>query len=205
MKHTVFSFVLALAFLAVAGFTRPNAGYQVGDKVMNFTLKNVDGKTVALDGNSSVKGYIVVFTCNTCPVAKAYEDRIIELDKKYASKGYPVIAINANDAALSSGDNFEEMKKRAAQKSYGFPYLTDETQEVAKTYGARNTPTVFVVKRSGNDFTLAYTGAIDNNTQDAASATERYVQNAVDALLNDKAIAVPTTKAIGCGIKWKKA
>jgi len=204
MKQSIFAFALVVTFLTVAGF-QPKAGYQVGDKVMNFKLKNVDGKTVSLDDNSSVKGYIVVFTCNTCPVAQAYEERIIELDKKYASEGYPVIAINANDAALSSGDSFEEMKKRATRKNYGFAYLTDETQEVAKTYGARNTPTVFVVKRSGNDFTLAYTGAIDNNTQDAASATEKYVQNAVDALLKDKVVSVPTTKAIGCGIKWKKA
>lgn len=205
MKQSIFAFALVVTLLTIAGFTQPKAGYQVGDKVMNFKLKNVDGKTVSLDDNSSVKGYIVVFTCNTCPVAQAYEDRIIELDKKYASQGYPVIAINANDAALSSGDSFEEMKKRSARKSYGFVYLTDETQEVAKTYGARNTPTVFVVKRSGNDFTLAYTGAIDNNTQDAVSATEKYVQNAVDALLKDMTVLVPTTKAIGCGIKWKKA
>ncbi|MCP1385833.1 thioredoxin family protein [Runella salmonicolor] len=205
MKQSVFAFVMAATLFTTIGFIQPKAGYQVGDKVMNFNLKNVDGKTVSLDGNSSVKGYIVVFTCNTCPVAQAYEDRIIALDKKYASEGYPVIAINANDAALSSGDSFEEMKKRAARKSYGFAYLTDETQEVAKTYGARNTPTVFVVKRSGNDFILAYTGAIDNNTQDATSATEKYVQNAVDALLKDKTVSVPTTKAIGCGIKWKKA
>jgi len=205
MKHSIFAFVMTATLITILGFIQPKAGYQVGDKVMNFSLKNVDGKTVSLDGKSSVKGYIVVFTCNTCPVAQAYEDRIIALDKKYASEGYPVIAINANDAALSSGDSFEEMKKRAARKSYGFAYLTDETQEVAKTYGARNTPTVFVVKRSGNDFILAYTGAIDNNTQDASSATERYVQNAVDALLKDKTVSVPTTKAIGCGIKWKKA
>lgn len=205
MKQSIFAFALVVTLLTIAGFTQPKAGYQVGDKVMNFKLKNVDGKTVSLDDNSSVKGYIVVFTCNTCPVAQAYEDRIIELDKKYASQGYPVIAINANDAALSSGDSFEEMKKRAARKSYGFVYLTDETQEVAKTYGARNTPTVFVVKRSGNGYMLAYMGAIDNNTQDAASATEKYVQNAVDALLKDMTVSVPTTKAIGCGIKWKKA
>jgi peroxiredoxin len=205
MKHSIFAFVMTATLIMILGFVQPKAGYQVGDKVMNFNLKNVDGKPVSLDGNSSVKGYIVVFTCNTCPVAQAYEDRIIALDKKYASEGYPVIAINANDAALSSGDSFEEMKKRAARKSYGFAYLTDETQEVAKTYGARNTPTVFVVKRSGNDFILAYTGAIDNNTQDAASATEKYVQNAVDALLKEKTVSVPTTKAIGCGIKWKKA
>ena len=172
---------------------------------MDFSLKNVDGRTISLGSDKTVKGYILVFTCNTCPVAQAYEQRVIDLNKQYATKGYPVIAINANDAQLSPGDNSEAMKKRSADKKYAFPYLIDETQEIAKTYGATHTPTVFVVQRQGSDFIIKYIGAIDNNAQDGEQASQKYVQNAVSALLAERPVAVPTAKAIGCGIKWKKA
>ncbi|WP_439559239.1 thioredoxin family protein [Dyadobacter sp.] len=201
-------FVLAatlIAFLVFAAFTALQTGYQVGEKVMDFSLKNVDGKTVSLSTNKSAKGLILVFTCNTCPVAQAYEQRVMDLDKQFASKGYPVIAINANDAALSPGDNFQAMKKRSADRKYSFHYLTDETQQIAKTYGATHTPTVFVVQWDGADFIVRYIGAIDNNAQDGSQASEKYVANAVNALLENKTIATPTAKAIGCGIKWKKA
>lgn len=205
MKKSFCVFALVAIFSALSAFSFLLPGYQVGDKAMDFSLKNVDGKTISLGSDKTVKGYILVFTCNTCPVAQAYEQRVIDLNKEYAPKGYPVIAINANDAQLSPGDNYEAMKKRSADKKYAFPYLIDETQEIAKTYGATHTPTVFVIQRQGNDFIIKYIGAIDNNAQNAAQATQKYVQSAVSALLADLPVAVPTAKAIGCGIKWKKA
>ncbi|TLV01355.1 thioredoxin family protein [Dyadobacter luticola] len=203
---SLFALAVTLTSLFVfARFTVLQPGYQVGEKAMDFSLKNVDGNMVSLSTNQSAKGFILVFTCNTCPVAQAYEQRVMDLDKQFASKGYPVIAINANDAALSPGDNFQAMKKRSSDREYSFPYLTDETQQIAKTYGATHTPTVFVVQRDGADFIVRYIGAIDNNAQDRSQASEKYVANAVNALLENKSIAIPTAKAIGCGIKWKKA
>jgi peroxiredoxin len=204
MKTAFFLCALTATFLAVSAFSVLQPGYQVGDKAMDFSLKNVDGKTISLGSDKTAKGYVLVFTCNTCPVAQAYEQRVIDLDKQFASKGYPVIAINANDGQLSPGDSYEAMKKRSADKKYGFPYLIDETQQVAKTFGATHTPTVFVVQRQGSDFVIKYIGAIDNNAQDGGQASQKYVQNAVDALLAGQPVAAQTAKAIGCGIKWKK-
>ena len=204
MKKSIIWGVMSTLLFVGSGFIAPMQGLQPGDKAMVFKLKNTDGKTVTLGDNESAKGYIVVFTCNTCPVAQAYEQRVINLDKQFASKGYPVIAINSNDAQLSPGDNFDAMKQRAAQKKYSFPYLTDETQQVAKTYGAAHTPTVYVVQKEGSDYIIRYVGAVDNNAQDGQQATEKYVQNAVKALLDGKPVVTTTAKAIGCGIKWKK-
>src|SRR6218665_912997 len=162
MKTTSILSRAAALLIVLSSFLLPVDGYKVGDKVMIFNLKNVDNKMVALGHDATAKGYIVVITCNTCPVAQAYEQRIIDLNKTYAPKGYPVIAINANDGTRSPGDSFSEMQDKAKNNKYQFPYLLDETQEVAKTYGAKSTPTAYVVKRDGNDYILAYYGAIDN-------------------------------------------
>ncbi|MDJ1469378.1 thioredoxin family protein [Xanthocytophaga flava] len=205
---TIFKTQLALLLLLAVGLVSARfapAGYKVGDTVQDFSLKNVDGKMISLASNSQVKGYIITFTCNTCPVAKLYEERIIALDQKYASKGYPVLAIQPNDPGISPGDSYDLMQKRAKDKKYAFPYLVDETQAIAQTFGATNTPHVFVVKKEGDKFKVAYIGAIDNNSQDASQATKKYVEEAVDELLQGKAVTTPSAKAIGCGIKWKKA
>jgi peroxiredoxin len=203
MKNTKLSALLALSLVLLFAGRAPK--YEIGDSVTDFKLKNVDGKMVALSDYKSAKGVIVIFDCNTCPYSKAYNDRIQALNKNYASKGFPVIAINANSPEISPGDSFEEMKAVAKKKNYGFPYLIDETQQVAKSFGASNTPHVFVLQHVGNEFKVAYIGAIDNNTRDAAAADKKYVEEAVEALLAGKAIPTEKTKAIGCGIKWKNA
>ncbi|MBN8576309.1 MAG: thioredoxin family protein [Cytophagales bacterium] len=193
--------VVMLALIAVAA-SPVREGFEVGDTATDFKLKNVDGKTVSLAEFKDAKGYIVIFDCNTCPYSKAYNQRIIDLNTKYAAKGVPVVAINANDPGLSAGDSFEEMVKVAKQKGYKFPYLVDETQEVAKAYGATNTPHVFVLSK---DLKVTYIGAIDDNSRKAEAVSKRYVEDAVDALLQGKAAPTTKTKAIGCGIKWKSA
>src|SRR5215469_4334491 len=126
--------VLVAALLLLASF-RPEGGYKAGDKAMNFKLKNVDGKMVSLSDYKDAKGFIVVFTCNHCPFAKAYEGRIIALNTKYASQGYPVIAINPNDPTQVEEDSYANMQARAKAKNYQFPYLMDETQNIAHAYG----------------------------------------------------------------------
>jgi peroxiredoxin len=198
MKKVLF---LSAAIIAFSSFT--NTGYNVGDKAMNFSLKNIDGKMVSLTDYKEAKGFIVIFTCNHCPFAKAYESRIIDLNTKYASQGYPVIAINPNDPTQVAEDSYGIMQARAKAKNYQFPYLVDETQQVAKAYGAAHTPHVFVLQKSGSDFVVKYIGAIDDNSDDPSAVKEKYVENAVNNLLAGKPVNPSSTKAIGCGIKWK--
>jgi peroxiredoxin len=191
------------AFLTAGKPALPN--YGVGDTVSDFKLKNVNGKMVSLADFKDADGVIVIFDCNTCPFSKAYNERIIELSKKYKSQKYPVVAINSNDPEISPGDSFDQMVALSKEKNYDFPYLFDESQSVAKSFGATNTPHVFVLKRDGQTYKVAYIGAIDNNARDASAADKKYVESAVDALISGKQVPTTKTKAIGCGIKWKNA
>jgi peroxiredoxin len=196
--------MLFAAFLLLAAF-KPEAGYKLGDAATDFKLKNVDGKMVALSDYKDLKGFIVVFTCNHCPFAKKYESRLVALDKKYKALGYPIIAINPNDPKVESEDSYENMITRAKDKKFTFPYLFDESQQTAKAYGATRTPHVYILQREGTNNVVRYIGAIDDNSDDEKAVKEKYVENAVDALLAGKPVATGSTKAIGCTIKWKKA
>lgn len=178
--------------------------YKAGDVAKDISLKNVDGKMVSFSQFADAKGFIVVFSCNTCPVVKKYQDRIIDLHSQFSSKGYPVIAINSNDKNVSPGDSFEEMKKYASEKGFEFQYLYDESQEIAKLWGATNTPHVYVLSKKGDKLVVEYTGAIDNNADDAARADKKYVVDAVNALIKSEPVAVKGTKAVGCSIKWRR-
>lgn len=196
----------AKGFPNVAGGNEgPGPGYKPGDYATDFSLKNIDGKKVSLSQYKNAKGFIVVFTCNHCPYAKLYEDRLIELHNKYADKGYPVVAINPNDAKMQPEDSFENMQKRAKEKEFPFPYLHDETQEVTTTYGATRTPHVYLLNKDKKGLKVEYVGAVDNNHKDASLADKKYVQEAIDQLLSGKKPKTTSTKAIGCSIKWKEA
>jgi peroxiredoxin len=199
--------VFILAMLALVSAKAPATnGYQVGDKARDFNLKNVDGKMVSLKTYSqATKGAIVIFTCNHCPFSIAYQDRINDLNKKYASQGYPVVAINPNDPNIEPDDSYANMQKRAKEKDYSFPYLYDQTQEIAKTYGATRTPHVYVLQKEGKDYMVRYIGAIDDNKDEPEKVTKRYVEDAVNELLAGKPVTNTFTKAIGCGIKWTAA
>lgn len=206
MKKVMLALASAVAVFGLNSFGIKNQpiGYNVGDKASDFKLKNVDGKLVSLADYKDAKGFIVTFTCNHCPFSVAYEDRIVALDKKYAAKGYPVIAINPNDAVAYPDDSFENMVVRAKEKGFTFPYLRDESQEIAKTYGALRTPHVYILQRSGSDLVVKYIGAMDDNSENASAVTKKYVETALDELLKGEAVKTPFTKAIGCGVKWKK-
>lgn len=180
-------------------------GYKIGDTVRDFSLKNVDGKMVSMKDMKNAQGFIIVFTCNHCPFSKAYEQRLVELDKKYSSKNYPVIAINPNDVNIAPDDSYDNMIKNAAEKGFTFPYLYDESQEIASSYGATRTPHVYILQKKDNKFIVKYIGAIDNNTEEADKADKKYVEEAVDALISQKVVPTPETKAIGCTIKWRKS
>lgn len=199
------SFLLVISGFLISSKIIPPGGYKAGDTARDFKLKNVNGKMVSLSDYKDAKGFIVVFTCNHCPFSQAYEQRIIDLDKKYAAKGYPVIAINSNDKNAEPEDSYDNMVARAKEKAYPFPYLYDDSQEIATAYGAARTPHVFVLQKSSKGNIVKYIGAIDDNTDNPEVATKHYVEDAVNELLSGKEVSVPTTKAIGCTIKWRKA
>lgn len=209
MKKLLFiSFAVLTAAALVFSFTYKTeavTGYAIGDKASDFKLKNVDGKMVSMADYKDAKGFIVVFTCNHCPYAKAYEDRIMALDKKYSDKGYLLIAINPNDPKVQPEDSYEKMQERAKEKGFAFPYLHDENQEVYPEYGATKTPHVFILQKdSSKNLIVKYIGAIDDNHEEPEKVTARYVENAVDNLMAGKEVNPTTTKAVGCSIKKKK-
>lgn len=179
-------------------------GYTIGDEATDFSLKGTNDKMYSLSQFTDAKGYIVIFTCNHCPYAKAYEERIVALDTKYKSLGYPVIAINPNDPTAQPEDSFDLMKTRAKEKGFTFPYLFDEGQKIYPQYGATKTPHVFVLNKENGKNIVKYIGAIDNNHENPNDVTEKYVEAAVDALLKNEPIKQTETVAIGCTIKVKK-
>lgn len=192
--------VLGLTLFAFTNIT-DDKGYEVGDMATDFSLENIDGNMVSLSDYKNAKGFIVVFTCNTCPYAVAYEDRVEDLNKKYADKGYPVIAIMPNNTEIKPGDSMEAMKARAKAKGFTFPYLMDKDQEIYPQYGATKTPHVYLLQKTKKGNVVKYIGAIDDNYKDAEAVTEKYVEDAVDTLLKGGEIKVKTTRAIGCSIK----
>jgi peroxiredoxin len=175
--------------------------YKIGDIATDFKLKSVDGQMYSMSDYKDAKGFIVVFTCNQCPFAVKYEDRINDLAKKYKSKGYVLLAINPNDPEVQPQDSFELMKVRAKEKGFAFPYLFDEGQKIYPQYGATKTPHVFLLDKNR---VVKYIGAIDDNADSATDAKEKYLENAIAALENGKSPSPETTKAIGCSIKVKK-
>ncbi len=201
MKKSILSLTLLLAGLFAA---QAQTGYKIGDKVADFKLKNVDGKMVSMSDFRQAKGFVVIFTCNHCPYAVAYEDRIIALDKKYKTLGYPVIAINPNDPEAVPADSYDKMKERATEKGFTFPYLFDDGQKVYPVWGATRTPHVFVVQKQSKDLVVKYIGTLDNNWQEPESVTQTYLADAIDALISGKTPNPETTKAVGCTIKVKK-
>ncbi len=192
--------LLVSAFSANKSISEEN-GYDIGDIATDFKLENIDGKMVSMSDYKDAKGFIITFTCNTCPYAVLYEDRIEALNKKYASKGYPVIAIMPNNTDIKPGDNMEAMKARAASKGFTFPYLMDKEQKIFPQYGATKTPHMYVLQKTNKGNVVKYIGAVDNNYKDASAVTERYVENAVDALLKGEEVTETKTRAIGCSIK----
>jgi peroxiredoxin len=206
MKNSHIAF-LAFVLIIASAFTTNNSssitkeGYKVGDIATDFSLKNVDGKMVSLANYKEAKGFIIVFTCNTCPVSVRNEDRILALDKKYKNLGYPVIAINPNNPAVQPGDSYELMKVRAKDKGFTFPYVLDEGQKIFPQYGASATPHVYVLKKEAKGLEVKYIGGIDDSSRNAATVKVKYVENAVDALLAGMPVKVNFTRAIGCSIK----
>lgn len=200
MKKIILLLVLAFsAFLSQA----QNATLKAGDTAPDFKLKNVDGKEVSFASYPKAKGFIIVFTCNTCPYAVAYEQRIIDLDNKFRSQGYPVIAINPNDPEAQPDDAFNKMQKLAKNKKYPFPYLFDEGQKVTDQFGAKRTPHIFIVSKSAKENLVEYVGAIDNDPEGTKTEKIKYAEDVIASLKNNQKPTITETKAIGCTVKRK--
>ncbi|HEX2835840.1 MAG TPA: thioredoxin family protein [Thermoanaerobaculia bacterium] len=182
--------------LATAAFADELA---VGARAPAFSLVNAtDGKSVAMkpdDGRLKV----VVFTCNQCPYAKAFEPRLIEIASRFAGKGVSFYAVNPNDEAKFAEESLDNMKARAAAKDYPFPYLKDGDSSIARAYGARVTPHVFVVDGSG---VVRYRGYVDDSAKPEERKTTG-LTDALNALINGRDVQTAETRAFGCTIKWK--
>jgi peroxiredoxin len=192
---------LALAAPVLADDAAPKAlAMGAAIPMADQKMKNVDGKEVAVADVKGAKGTLVIFTCNACPWAKAWEDRIVALGNDYKGKGIGVIAVNANDPGKVAEDGYDQMKTRAAEKKFGFPYVVDATSNVARAYGATRTPEAFLFDAQGK---LVYHGTIDDNAQEPGKVSTRYLADALAAVSSGKEIAVKETKAMGCGIKFR--
>ena len=203
MKTIKSTLLLAVIAIITLAFTvKTDKGYNVGDTIEDFSLKNVDGDKISLKDYDDAKGFIIIFTCNTCPYSVANEDRIIALQDKYEELGYPVIAINPNDPKAQPGDSFEKMKVRAEEKGFNFPYLFDEGQKVYPKFGASKTPHVYIVSKP--EMKVEYIGAIDDSSRDASTVKVKYIETVVDELLAGKTPSITETRAIGCSIKTVK-
>ncbi len=212
-KKTLDSLFFILFFLQAAfcfaGPVDDHPTLTIGSKAPAFSLKSIDGKTYTLASFSKYKILVVIFTCNHCPTAQAYEDRVIQLAKDYTPKNVAVVAINPNDPTsvrldelgyTDMGDSYKEMKLRAAQKKFDFPYLYDgATQATAKAYGPVATPHVFIFDKERK---LRYQGRIDDVEKPTKTPNSFDTRNAIDELLQGKEVTVKTTKTFGCSIKW---
>ncbi len=198
--------ILALLLIAFCfGAKSQTTTLAPGTTAPQIKLKNIDGKAVSLSDYPSAKGFIIAFICNTCPYSKAYEQRIIALNKKYTTLGFPLIAINPNDPEAFGGDSFEDMKAYSKAKGFTFPYLYDDGQAITAAYGAKSTPHIFILSKTGNSFIIEYTGAIDNDTPGDDPAKIKYAEDAINAVLDKKKPTVAVTRAIGCRVKWKRS
>jgi len=199
-----FLLVAAVGTLAVTSFKSSDnsaSGYTIGSEAADINLMNTDGTMVSYDSFPDAKGFIVIFTCNTCPYAVASEDRIIALDAEFKSQGYPVIAINPNDPSVQPDDTFALMQEKATDKGFTFPYLFDASKTVYAEYGARKTPHVYLLQKESGKKIVKYIGAIDDNVRNGDAVKDRFLANAVNELIQGMEVSVKETKAIGCSVK----
>jgi peroxiredoxin len=177
-------------------------GTAIGGYAPDFELPGTDGAVHHLARYlEKHRAIAVVFICNHCPYVQMYTDRLKALQTEFSGQGFTLIGINSNDADQYPADGYEEMQAFAADKSLNFPYLRDMTQDVAQTFGAEKTPHAFLVNQQG---ILCYSGAIDDNAQDAGAVTQTYLRSAIVQALNQHPISTAITSPVGCSVKWRK-
>jgi len=198
----LFASAFALGLVTAAAPPARAEGIAIGDAApkADIAMKNVDGKDVTLAGIQGAKGTLVVFTCNHCPWAKAWETRIVDLGNTYRKRGIGVVAINSNDPTAYEEDAFEVMQKRAKERKMGYPYVVDATSDVARAFGASHTPEAYLFDKSGK---LVYHGAVDDNAKEPGKVRSRWLRDALDAVVAGKPVPMAETKAMGCSIKYR--
>ena len=198
MKHN--TWIAVVMGLLVAGMARAD-GIKLGDKapLADVKLKNVDGKELSIGEVAGKKGTLVIFSCNSCPFAQAWERRIVELGNTYRQQDVGVVMINANDPADRPAEEIEEMKKRVEDRRYEFPYVVDATSDVARAFGATRTPECYLFDKDGK---LVYHGAVDDD-KNGESVSKPWLRTALEAVVAGKEVADKESKAIGCGIKFR--
>lgn len=173
---------------------------KIGSPAPDFSLKGVDGRIYSLASFSAARAVVINFTCNHCPYAQAYEERFAALVRDFAPQGIAFVAISANDAKTYPADSFENMKLRAAEKQYAYPYLYDGDQVAARAFGAVCTPHLFLLDGARK---VAYEGRIDDNWKNAEAATAHDLRDAIAAVFAGVPVPKPQTNPMGCSIKWK--
>lgn len=172
----------------------------IGAQAADFRLIGIDDQQHGLADFADKQAVVIIFSCNHCPYVRAWEDRMVSIQNDYAAKGVQLVAINANDATRYPDDGLEPMKTRAQEKDFTFLYLRDDSQEIARAYGAERTPEVFLLDQAG---IVRYHGAIDDNYEQPDAVQAHYLRAALDAVLAEQAPAIATTPPVGCTIKWK--
>jgi peroxiredoxin len=193
--------LFALLLVSLSSF-RLFQSAEAGKEVNDFSLRSTNGKMVSLNDVKDAKGYIIIFTCNHCPFAKLYSQRMNDLEVKYRPLGIPLLAINSMDSVLYKDERFEGMCKKSRQEKFSFSYLQDADQSVGKNFGAEHTPHAYVIWKENGKWIIKYSGAIDDNGEHPELATP-YIGNAVKELLQDKPVSVPETQSFGCQIYYR--
>lgn len=191
--------VLVALLVSVSAYAQ--SGYQLGQKVNDFTLKDSNGQEVSLSNFNNTKTVVVVFTNNLCPYSKLYENRLVSLNNSYQNRGVKFIFVNPAIGVEDGGETVADMAKKVSESKFNFPYLADEGQKVSQAFGATKTPEVFVLHNTGKEFMLKYKGAIDDNPQLETGVKESYLRNAIDAVLADRNVQAFDKRATGCLIK----
>lgn len=201
MNSAKFSWVYVLCMALVMSPIMAKA-LELGNAIpaAKTPMLDVSGSKISIADIQGEKGTLVIFACNSCPWVKAWLDRIVEIGNTYSHKGIGVIMINSNDPQMNDEDSFEVMKRRASEKGMKFPYVVDETSEVARAFGATRTPEAFLFDASGK---LVYHGAIDDNAREPEAVSKTYLKDALNALLKNQDIQLKEAKAIGCTIKFR--
>jgi peroxiredoxin len=203
MKNKTFQPVITVFLVSIALICM-SFNLDTNKTINDFHLRNVDGRMVSLKDYPKAKGFIIVFTCNHCPFAKLYFQRLNDLNHKFKSQGVPVIAICSSDTVNFEEDVFDKMKIKAASEHINYPYLCDAEQTVAKNFAARKTPHAFVIWKENGNWVVKYNGAIDDNGAEPLKVKNLYVANAVEALLKGREVEVKEIKSIGCSIGFRQ-
>ena len=197
LLKNIFLFIITFFLLSFYSF-KPNE-----KEIKFFKLKNVDNKMVSLSDYKDAKGFIVVFTCNKCPMAKLYTNRLNKINDKYKKQGIYLLAINSMDTLAYAEETFKLMQKKAKNDKLTVPYLQDKKQTVAKQFSATHTPQAYIIWKNGNNkFTIKYQGAIDDNASKPELANN-LLTNSIDELLAGKTVSNPKTESFGCRIYYR--